>query len=209
MKNETFRGIGYWGSFGAVILTVINIILCLVKAISEYKQGKGRDFMDVVSNTVDLSYSSVLFKVAMGILLFSLLLMFISYMINANAVLRVLMLIVTLVQIGSVILMIAEEFVFGRKSVMIAELITFAIATAIAFILYLVESDHRKQIIRMAVFTILVAGGGVVFMLIVIAGILLFAISFCMLVDAILKASEPKFILYDTAGHIIGWIRID
>ena len=100
-------------------------------------------------------------------------------------------------------------FIYKRESVAVIELIVFSVATLISFILFLVESDHRKQIIRMAVFTILVAGSGLVCMLIVMAIILLLCISICMLVDAILKASEPKFILYDTAGHIIGWIRVE
>lgn len=206
MKNETFREIGYWGSFGAAILSIVNVIICLVKSIKEYKAGEYRDFVDIISKVPEYSYASMLFKITVGILLFSFVMMFISYMINASGTLKVFMIIMKALQLGCIGFAVLNVISVRSISVAKIPMIILGVAEVVIFILYLIDSDHRKSIIRMAVFSIQVLGAGFIFMLMSILLILAVCISICSVVDAVLRASEPRFALYDTTGKFVGWI---
>lgn len=102
MKNEIFREIGYWGSLGAAVLTLINCIVCVVKGIKELNTELKGDFMGVLTYPAEHGYYSVLFKICVGILAISILMMIISFLMNTDGAIRIIMIIVKMIQIACI-----------------------------------------------------------------------------------------------------------
>ncbi len=85
--------------------------------------------------------------------------------------------------------------------------ICFTATEQIAFILYLIDRDHRKTILRVTVFSILTAGSGIVYFLFVFLLILFLLIMIARLLYSIFKEPEHKTAVVDVNGKIIGWLK--
>ena len=162
MKNEGFKAVGFWGSILAVIITVINIVLCMVNGFKDESHGS---FFDVLDETAGLSYETVLFKVAVGIMLFSCLMLLISYVANTDGVLRVLMMIFKLAQFGCIVVVLYSGYVLYDVALAKLMLVVIAVTEIFSLILYLVDSDHRKCALKMALHALITFGAGGLFLI--------------------------------------------
>ena len=207
MKNETFREIGYWGSLCSVILGLINIIVCFIKGIKIFNSTLQGDVMNLITYPAEVSFTTVLYKISIAILFIALLMMFISYLINTDGVLRILMIICKGIQLFCICGGLIGYFKLQSISFIKMSVICFAVMELIAFILYLIDKDHRKTIIRVAVFAILTAGSGIIYFLFVFLLILFLLIMIARLLYSIFKEPEHKTAVVDMNGKIIGWLK--
>jgi hypothetical protein len=201
MRNETFRKISFFVSLGAAILSLINIIISLVRATKEVG-----NFIDAINDGSFLEYSfgSVLYKIAFILILISVLTMTISFLINTDGILKILMIIIRAVQIGALIVGGVATFSTQIFNMFGIAFMLFAIMEVIAFILYLIDRDHRNTILRVLVFDVWSLGAGIIFMIGMI--ILLFV-----LVIKVFSwfTEERKYgkAVVDKDGKIIGWLK--
>lgn len=210
MRNETFKTIGFWGSFVAVILTVINIIMCVVKSVDLFKSGEGNDFMYILDNTAEIGFSTVLYKVAVAVLLVSLAMMVISYLVNTDGALKIFMILIKLIQLGSIITAVMAYFVLQSKSVLEMALLVIAVFEMIAFILFLIDSDHRKCAVKVAVHTLVTVGGGVLFMILGYIAIGALAIVVAIFIIKLFKDPGHRYTYRDSRGNVLSyWITQD
>ena len=86
-------------------------------------------------------------------------------------------------------------------------MICFAVIELIAIILYLIDSDHRKTILRVVVFSILTAGCGFIYFVFAMLLIIFLCIMIAKLICAIFKEPEHKTAVIDTSGKVIGWLK--
>ena len=71
---------------------------------------------------------------------------------------------------------------------------------------FIIDSDHRKTITRVAVLTILTVGSGAVFFLIEMLLMLLLVLTIVVLLFAIFCKSEKKVMVLDVNGKLLGWL---
>lgn len=85
--------------------------------------------------------------------------------------------------------------------------ICFAVIELIAFILYLIDRDLRKTILRVAIFSILTAGSGIIYFLFVFFLILFLLMMIARLLCSIFKKTEHKTAVVNMNRKIIGWLK--
>lgn len=208
MKNEIFREIGYWGSLSAAVLTLINCVLCVVKGIKEFNTELEGNFIGVLTYPAEHGYYSLLFKICVGILGFSILMMIISFFMNTDGAIRIIMIIVKMIQIASVGAFVFMKYVMKDITLSTMMVIIFIVMELIAFVLYLVERNYRKTILRVAAFTIWTLGFGVIFLIfsMILLGVLSFTIVSFM---CSLFGGEPEYktAIVDLNGKIVGWLK--
>lgn len=207
MKNETFREIGYWGSICSVILGLINIIVCFIKGIKIFNTTLQGDIMNLIIYPAEVSFTTVLYKISIAILFIALLMMFISYLINTDGILKILMIICKGIQLFCICGGLIGYFKFQSISFIEISVICFTVIELLAFILYLIDRDHRKTILRVAVFSILTAGCGIVYFVFAFLLILFLLIMITRLLYSIFKEPEHKTAVVDMNGKIIGWLK--
>lgn len=205
MKNESFREIGYWGSIVSVVFCLVNIIICFVKGVKLFDTTLQRDSMRLIIYPCEICFSTILYKVSVIILFLSLLMMFISYIINTDSVKKILMIICKVIQLLCVCCGLIGYFKFCSSSFIKKLLMCFAVVELIVLILYLIDRGHRKTIIRVAILTIITVGSGVVYLLFAIVLFLWIMGLFVSLLSVIFGKHEPKNVVYDTTGKIIGY----
>lgn len=171
MQNETFREIGYKSSIGALGLGVINIILCFLKGIQIYDTELNGDFFSLIWYPPEICFGTVLYKISIVVVLFALLMMFVSYMVNTNGALKILMIICKVIQLVCLLLSLVLTFAIHSLSMLSTGLMIVAILEFITFILYIIEGEHRRIIIRVFLFSILTVGSGIVYMMLLFCGI--------------------------------------
>lgn len=201
MRNETFRKISFFVSLGAAILSLINVIISLVKATKE--EG---NFVDAMwSDTyLDYSFGSVLYKIALVLILISVLMMTISFLINTDGILKILMIITRTVQIVCLIVGGIAAFLTQIIDMLGMAFMLFAIMEVVAFILYLIDRDHRNTILRVLVFDAWSLGAGIIFS---IGMIILLAVLVIKVLSWFTKEREYGKAIVDKDGKIIGWLK--
>ena len=148
MKNETFREIGFWGSLGAAVLGLINYIICLVKGIQVINTELNGDPFEVLAYAADASFYAVLYKVSLGILGLAALMMIISFFINTSGALKIIMIVVKTAQIACIAAALIGVFIMHCLALLKLFSLIFAALELISLILYIIDRDHRKTIIR-------------------------------------------------------------
>ena len=209
MRNELFKSIGYWsGVFGAV-LGLINFIICFINGVKVLDTELDDDVMALIWYPAEHGFDTVLYKVSIGIAVLTTVAMLISFLINNNGVLKILMIIIKVIQTISIGLCVVAYFVLQSISFVELSVAAFAIAELIALILYIIDRDHRKTAIQVFVFMIMTLGScvaySVLLMLIVIA-VLFVIIRF---IWSIFQEPEHRTTIYDTSGNIIGFLKRD
>lgn len=207
MKNETFREIGYWGSLSSAILGLINIIICFIKGIKIFNTTLQGDVMDLIFYPGEIIFTTVLYKISVGVLFVALLMMLISYLINTDGALKILMIICKGIQLFCIGVGLIGYFKLQSLSFIKMSMICFAVIELIAFILYLIDRDHRKTILRVAVFAILTAGSGIVYSIFAALLIGFLSIMIVIVISSIFKEPEHKTAILDMNGKIIGWLK--
>lgn len=207
MKNETFREIGYWGSLSSSILGLINIIICFIKGIKIFNTTLQGDVFELIFYPGEIIFTTVLYKISVGILFVALLMMLISYLINTDGALRILMIICKGIQFFCIGGGLIGYFKLQSLSFIKMSMIYFAVIELIAFILYLIDRDHRKTILRVAVFAILTAGSGIVYYIFAMLLIVFLLIKITILIICIFEEPEHKTAILDMNGKIIGWLK--
>ena len=207
MRNETFREVGYWGCFTAFILGLINIIICLIKSIKSYVSAPEGDFTDIISDTAEVSYSTLLYKISVGVLLFSFLLILISFLINTDGALKIIMLICKILQLGCIGMGLWGFFKLQDPARIKLSLIAFSVIEILVLILYLIDRDHRKTITRVAVFSILTLGSGLIFMIVTFLLLTLIMLKIVIFISSIFRAPEHRTAVVDLDGKVIGWLK--
>lgn len=203
MRNEVFREIGFWGSIIAAIVGLANIVICIVNGVKNYETALDGDWGNLIIYPVEVCFSTVLYKVSIGIILLSLLMMFISYLVNVDGILKILMLIAKGLQLVCIGVCLVGFFILQSISFIKLSFIVFAILEVLAFVLYLIDRDHRKTITRVVIFTVITVGSGVVYMLLI--GLLCFFIAG--LIASIFREPEHRTVVYDTTGKVIGFLK--
>lgn len=206
--NRTFREIGFWGSVVACILGLVNVIICLVKA---FEESVDIDFLDILWEEMpEKAYYTVLYKVSLGIVFVTFIMMFISYLVNVDGVLKVLMIICKIAQLGSVIAGVVGYFIVRSLSMIQLAMMILLIIELIAFILYLIDRDHRKTAVQMLILSIVTVGGGLAFAVIVLLLFIFICILITNLLSSIFGAKESRNVVYDLSGKVVGyWKRED
>lgn len=208
MKNETFREIGYWGSIVSAALGLINIIVCFIKGIKIFDTTLQGDIMRLLAYPPEICFSTVLYKISVGVLLLALLMMFVSYLCNTDGVLKFLMIICKIIQLACVAGGFLGYFILQSISFIKMSLICFTIIELTAFILYLIDKDHRKTIIRVAILTLITVGSGIVYFLLEMLLVLFVVMMIVRLLFSIFKEPEHKNVIYDATGKVLGfWKR--
>lgn len=203
MRNEVFREIGFWGSIIAAIVGLANIVICIVNGVNNYETALDGDWGNLILYPLEVCFSTVLYKVSVGIILLSLLMMFISYLVNVDGILKILMLIAKGLQLVCIGVCLVGFFILQSISFIKLSFIVFAILEVLAFVLYLIDRDHRKTITRVVIFTVITVGSGVVYMLFI--GLLIFFIAW--LIASIFREPEHRTVVYDTTGKVIGFLK--
>lgn len=203
MRNEVFREIGFWGSIIAAIVGLANIVICIVNGVNNYETALDGDWGNLIWYPAEVCFSTVLYKVSVGIILLSLLMMFISYLVNVDGILKILMLIAKGLQLVCIGVCLVGFFILQSISFIKLSFIVFAILEVLAFVLYLIDRDHRKTITRVVIFTVITVGSGVVYMLFI--GLLIFFIAG--LIASIFREPEHRTVVYDTTGKVIGFLK--
>jgi hypothetical protein len=207
MKNETFREIGYWGSVVSAVLGLINIIVCFIKGIKIFNTTLQGDIMDLIIYPAETSFTTVLYKISLGVLFIALLMMFISFLVNADGILKIIMVLCKVIQMACIGGGLVGYFKLQSISFIKMSMICFAVIELIAIILYLIDSDHRKTILRVVVFSILTAGCGFIYFVFAMLLIFFLCIMIAKLIYAIFKEPEHKTAVIDTSGKVIGWLK--
>ena len=207
MKNETFREIGYWGSVVSAVLGLINIIVCFIKGIKIFNTTLQGDIMDLIIYPAETSFTTVLYKISLGVLFIALLMMFISFLVNADGILKIIMVLCKVIQMACIGGGLVGYFKLQSISFIKMSMICFAVIELIAIILYLIDSDHRKTILRVVVFSILTAGCGFIYFVFAMLLIFFLCIMIAKLIYAIFKEPEHKTAVIDTNGKVIGWLK--
>lgn len=207
MKNETFREIGYWGSVVSAVLGLINIIVCFIKGIKIFNTTLQGDIMDLIIYPAETSFTTVLYKISLGVLFIALLMMFISFLVNADGILKIIMVLCKVIQMACIGGGLVGYFKLQSISFIKMSMICFAVIELIAIILYLIDSDHRKTILRVVVFSILTAGCGCIYFVFAMLLIIFLCIMIAKLICAIFKEPEHKTAVIDTSGKVIGWLK--
>lgn len=207
MKNETFREIGYWGSVVSSVLGLINIIVCFIKGIKIFNTTLQGDIMDLIIYPAETSFTTVLYKISLGVLFIALLMMFISFLVNADGILKIIMVLCKVIQMACIGGGLVGYFKLQSISFIKMSMICFAVIELIAIILYLIDSDHRKTILRVVVFSILTAGCGFIYFVFAMLLIIFLCIMIAKLICAIFKEPEHKTAVIDTSGKVIGWLK--
>lgn len=207
MKNETFQEISYWGSLCSVILGLINIIVSFIKGIKIFDTTLQGDVMNLITYPAEISFTTLLYKISIGILFIALLMMLISYLINTDGILKILMIICKSIQLFCICGGLIGYFKLQSISFIKMSVICFTIIEVTAFILYLIDRDHRKTILRVALFSILTAGSGIIYFIFVFLLILFLLIMIVRLLYSIFKEPEHKTAIIDMNGKIIGWLK--
>lgn len=203
MTNSTFREIGFWGSVAACVLGLVNVIICLVKA---FEEAVEIHFLEILWEKMPMkTYSTVLYKVSLGILFVAFIMMFISYLVNVDGALKVLMIICKFAQLGSVIAGVIGYFIVRSLSMIQMAMLILVIIELVAFILYLIDRDHRKTAIQMLILSVLTAGSGVVFALVIMLLFLLLCILITNLISGIFREPQHRNVVYDMSGKVIGY----
>ena len=207
MKNETFREIGYWGSVVSAVLGLINIIVCFIKGIKIFNTTLQGDSMNLIIYPAEASYTTVLYKISLGVLFIALLMMFISFLVNVDGILKIIMVLCKVIQMACIGGGLVGYFKLQSISFIEMSMICFAVIELIAVILYLIDSDHRKTILRVVVFSILAAGCGFIYFAFAMLLIIFLCIMIVKLICAIFKEPEHKTAVIDTSGNVIGWLK--
>lgn len=207
MKNETFREIGYWGSVVSAVLGLINIIVCFIKGIKIFNTTLQGDIMNLIIYPAETSFTTVLYKISLGVLFIALLMMFISFLVNADGILKIIMVLCKVIQMACIGGGLVGYFKLHSISFIKMSMICFAVIELIAIILYLIDSDHRKTILRVVVFSILTAGCGFIYFVFAMLLIIFLCIMIVKLICAIFKEPEHKTAVIDTSGKVIGWLK--
>ena len=207
MKNETFREIGYWGSVVSAVLGLINIIVCFIKGIKIFNTTLQGDIMNLIIYPAETSFTTVLYKISLGVLFIALLMMFISFLVNADGILKIIMVLCKVIQMACIGGGLVGYFKLQSISFIKMSMICFAVIELIAIILYLIDSDHRKTILRVVVFSILTAGCGFIYSVFAMLLIIFLCIMIAKLICAIFKEPEHKTAVIDTSGKVIGWLK--
>jgi hypothetical protein len=207
MKNETFREIGYWGSVVSAVLGLINIIVCFIKGIKIFNTTLQGDIMNLIIYPAETSFTTVLYKISLGVLFIALLMMFISFLVNADGILKIIMVLCKVIQMACIGGGLVGYFKLQSISFIKMSMICFAVIELIAIILYLIDSDHRKTILRVVVFSILTAGCGFIYFVFAMLLIIFLCIMIAKLICAIFKEPEHKTAVIDTSGKVIGWLK--
>lgn len=207
MKNETFREIGYWGSVVSAVLGLINIIVCFIKGIKIFNTTLQGDIMNLIIYPAETSFTTVLYKISLGVLFIALLMMFISFLVNADGILKIIMVLCKVIQMACIGGGLVGYFKLQSISFIKMSMICFAVIELIAIILYLIDSDHRKTILRVVVFSILTAGCGFIYFVFTMLLIIFLCIMIAKLICAIFKEPEHKTAVIDTSGKVIGWLK--
>ena len=202
MKNEAFREVGFWGSMVAAVVGLVNCIILLVKGI----KISGSDPMSAMAYPADNSFDTILYKVSVGILAISLISMLISFLVNTDGALRVFMIVMKVLQAGCIAGALIGLFVMHDLAIIKLVGVAFAAIELIVFILYLIDSDHRKTIIRVALLTILTVGSGAVFFLVEMLLMLLLVLTIVVLLFAIFFKTEKRVMILDANGKFLGWL---
>ncbi len=205
MKNKIFREIGYWTSISAAILGLINIIFYLIKGIKLLNKEFEGDITRVFFYPME-SFYSVMYKISLVILVISAFSMIISFLINTNGILKIIMVITVAIQtmcIGMAIIGILIQYIALVK----LAAIFFSIMELVALTLYIIEKEHRKTIIRVIVFSLLTIGSGFIYMLFLFLLMLFLLIILWRLLYIIFKEPEHKTAIIDMNGKIIGWLK--
>lgn len=129
------------GGLCSVILGLINIIVCFIKGIKIFNTTLQGDVMNLITYPAEVSFTTVLYKICIAILFIALLMMFISYLINTDGVLRILMIICKGIQLFCICGGLIGYFKLQSISFIKMSVICFAVMELIAFILYLVSAD--------------------------------------------------------------------
>lgn len=154
LKDERFRKYAFWAGVGAVILSVLNIILCIKKGKSTWDvQANGE--MGILDMLEYYSYhyvDTVVFKIAILLAIAGIILLCVSYVINTeDHTKRMFMIVCRGIQGGcllciGILFLVDKVFRTTEYIGVIARslLVLFAIAELIAFILYMMDGNHRK-----------------------------------------------------------------
>ena len=102
--------------------------------------------MYILDNTAEIGFSTVLYKVAVAVLLVSLAMMVISYLVNTDGALKIFMILIKLIQLGSIITAVMAYFVLQSRSVLEMALLVIAVFEVIAFILFIIDSHQNNQL---------------------------------------------------------------
>lgn len=207
MKNETFREVAFWGTIVSAVLGLINVIICFVNGVKILDTKLKGDISQLFEYPMEICFHTILYKISIVVLLVAFVMMLISFLINTDGILKILMIICKVIQLVCIAGGLIGYFVLKSLSFIYLSMIAFSIIELIVLILYIIDSDHRKTILRVLLFSLLTAGSGVVFML--IAGILAFIIILFVarFVGSLFCESEPKNTIYDVNGKILGWMK--
>ena len=207
MKNEIYREIAYWGSIGAVVLGLINIIICFVKGINIYNTELQGDFIQLIMYPAGICFYTILYKISLAVTFLTLVMMSISYLINTDGILKILMIICKAIQLICVLGCLIGFFIFKDVSFIKLSMLFFAVMELIALILYLIDREHRKTIIRVVVFALLTVGSGVIYTVIVFLLMIVICFFLIRLLYSFFREPEHIDVLYDVNGKILGWIK--
>lgn len=200
MKNKLFQKIGYWSALGAAALSLINCIVYLIMGIVKLN-SQHKDNYDLVSYFLDGSYGSVIFKICLGVFALSALAFMISFFINAKPVLKIIMAIFKVTQAACVPAAIVFQFLSGVAYIFV---VIFFVLELAVLALYIIDRDHRKTILRVILFFVIMVSCPLIFVL--IALLLIFAVVNLIMGLFQEPEHEDKFGLYDKEGNLLGWV---
>jgi hypothetical protein len=207
MRNEVFRKLAYWSAFSAVIVALINIVMCVVKTVKLYNTELKSDFLDVVIYyPPEMCTQMILYKISIGILVFSALMMIISFLVNNSGVLKTIMIICRIAQLICLVINLIDYFVIINLEMFVIVWFVFLFFELIALILYIIDSNHRRTLLRIIIFAIMAAGIGVVYMLLWFCVLLLCLYLLIKIVLVICGNEEAKQpVLKDKFGNVVYW----
>ena len=208
MKNRLFKDIGYWSGLTSVILVLINFIVCFIEGTKIYGLMI-ESWGDLFIYPSTIASETLIYKISILIIVISILMMTISYIVNADGILKTTMIVCKSIQL---ICIIGGGIAYYVRAAGILKvlLIGFSIVELIVLILYIIDQDHRKTILQVILFSIITVFSPLVYMLVITVVMFYLFIKIFLFVGSIFfYQPEHKTAILDLDGNIIGWLKKD
>ena len=177
MTNKLFKTISFWTCIAALVLCLANTVITFI---SEMESG------DVFSNLMSHGFETIWYKLSLILIALGLVILFISYFLNNGIVKRIIMAVMLVLQaIGLSYTLFIDNYNGSwrpdRSTVDVMEkmfyiaVIVFCAASLVSLIFWLIDSNHRKDFLRLLVFAA-ITGAGVFSVFVAIIALALFIV---------------------------------
>lgn len=177
MTNKLFKTISFWTCIGALVLCLANTVITFI---SEMNSG------DLFDNLLTHGFETIWYKLSLLLIALGLVMLFVSYFLNNGIVKRIIMAAALAVQVISLAYALFVDNYNGSwrpdrstadlmEKLFYVAIIAFCAASVVSLIFWLIDSNHRKNFLRLIVFSV-ITGAGVFSVFVALIALVVFVV---------------------------------